>query len=237
MKRKAHTRRGPAAAPDTELIAVLLGDRTPSAALRQWLGTDEGRRELEAHRQALAALHGLYDRVRPPAQRGTVYYSTLATPIGRVLVAVNDSGLVRVSFREREVAFVARLRAELRAEVMRSPERTARIVHQLRAYFAGHRRRFDIAVDLSNLTPFHRRVLMACAEVPSGRVVSYGEIARRIGQPRGSRAVGQALGRNPVPIVIPCHRIVAAGGIGGYGGGLTIKRKLLRIEGALAAVG
>ncbi|TMB00237.1 MAG: MGMT family protein [Deltaproteobacteria bacterium] len=79
---------------------------------------------------------------------------------------------------------------------------------------------------------------MAAAEVPAGQVVSYGEIARRIGQPQGSRAVGQALGRNPVPIVIPCHRVIAAGGrIGGYGGGLGIKRKLLRLEGARLATG
>jgi methylated-DNA-[protein]-cysteine S-methyltransferase len=84
------------------------------------------------------------------------------------------------------------------------------------------------------VTPFQRRVLMAAAGVPAGKVVSYGEIARRIGQPHGSRAVGQALGQNHL-IVIPCHRIIAAGGkIGGYGGGLARKRKLLRLEGALA---
>ena len=100
------------------------------------------------------------------------------------------------------------------------------------------RARFDLRLDLSELTPFHRRVLLAAAEVPAGKVVSYGEIARRIGRPAGSRAVGQALGRNPVPIVIPCHRVVAAGGqLGGYTGGLDIKRKLLRLEGALAATG
>ena len=74
--------------------------------------------------------------------------------------------------------------------------------------------------------------------MPAGQVVSYGEIARRIGRPRGSRAVGQALGRNPIPIVIPCHRVVAAGGrLGGYTGGLAIKKKLLRLEGTLAATG
>jgi methylated-DNA-[protein]-cysteine S-methyltransferase len=221
--------------PRDELIAVLLGDQPPSARLRRWLRTPEGRRERAAHRQALAALHRLYGEARVAPVRRAVYYSTLATPIGRVLVAVGDAGLVRVSFREREASFVARLRAQLRADVVRSPARTARIVHQLRAYFAGQRRRFDVQVDLSRLTPFHRHVLMATAAVPPGRVVSYGEIARRIGRPHGSRAVGQALGRNPVPIVIPCHRIVAAGGLGGYGGGLAIKRKLLRLEGALGA--
>ena len=121
---------------------------------------------------------------------------------------------------------------------MRSAARTADIVHQLRAYFTGERRTFDVRLDLRHVSPFQRRVLMAAASVPPGQVVSYGEIARRIGQPRGSRAVGQALGHNPIPIVIPCHRVIAAGGrIGGYGGGLPTKRKLLRLEGALAATG
>ena len=123
-------------------------------------------------------------------------------------------------------------------EVLPSPAKTARIVHQLRAYFAGERRRFDIEIDFRHVTSFQRRVLLAATQVPAGQVVSYGEIARRIGRPGGSRAVGQALGHNPVPIVVPCHRVVAAGGaLGGYTGGLDIKRKLLRIEGALAATG
>ncbi len=219
---------------DEELIAMLLGDTRPSAALERWLTTGDGRRERAAYRQALGALDELYrDRPRP-----TVYYTSVRTPIGRVLVAATEAGLVRVSFRRSEAAFAAELRARLDADVVRSPARTAEIVHQLRAYFAGERRRFDVQVDLRHLTPFHCRVLMAAAEVPAGQVVSYGEIARRIGQPGGSRAVGQALGHNPVPIVIPCHRVVASGGgLGGYTGGLEIKKKLLRIEGVLAASG
>jgi len=140
--------------------------------------------------------------------------------------------------RHNNIVLDEELRRRLGAEVVRSPARTADIVHQLRAYFAGERRTFDVRVDLSRLTPFHQRVLLAAASVPAGQVVSYGEIARRIGQPRGSRAVGQALGRNPIPIVIPCHRVVASGGkLGGYTGGLAIKKKLLRIEGAVAAAG
>ena len=221
---------------DDELIALLLGDRRRSAALGRWLGTLEGRRELAAYRRTLGALEGLYGDAGDA--RHTIYYCALPTPIGRVFVAAGEAGLVRLSFRQSEASFVAELRRRLGADVVRSPARTADIVHQLRAYFAGERRSFDVRLDLRHTTPFQRRVLLAAARVPDGQVVSYGEIARRIGQPHGSRAVGQALKHNPVPIVIPCHRVIAAGGrIGGYGGGLGIKRKLLRLEGALAAAG
>ena len=223
---------------DDALIAMLLGDVEPSAALARWLESEEGRRELAAYRRTLGALRKLYGDVRTPAPRRVVHYCSLRSPFGRVLVAATEEGLVRVSFRCSEASFVAELRRGLAAEPVRSAARTADIVHQLRAYFAGERRTFDVRLDLGDVTPFQRRVLMAAASVPAGQVVSYGEIARRIGQPRGSRAVGQALGHNPIPIVIPCHRVVAAGGrIGGYTGGLGVKRKLLRIEGALAAVG
>ena len=221
---------------DDELIALLLGDRRRSAALGRRLGTLEGRRELAAYRRTLGALEGLYGDAGDA--RHTIYYCALPTPIGRVFVAAGEAGLVRLSFRQSEASFVAELGRRLAADVVRSPARTADIVHQLRAYFAGERRSFDVRLDLRHTTPFQRRVLLAAARVPAGQVVSYGEIARRIGQPQGSRAVGQALGQNPVPIVIPCHRVIAAGGrIGGYTGGLGIKRKLLRLEGALAAAG
>jgi methylated-DNA-[protein]-cysteine S-methyltransferase len=221
---------------DDELIAFVLGDRQRSPALARWLGTLDGRRELRAWRRTLEALEQLYGDAGA-APQPVLHYCGIRTPIGRVFVAASEAGLVRVSFRQSEAAFVAELRQRLGADPIRSPARTADIVHQLRAYFAGERRRFDVRLDLRHITPFQRRVLMAAARVPAGQVVSYGEIARRIGQPRGSRAVGQALGHNPIPIVIPCHRVIGAGGrIGGYTGGLGIKRKLLRLEGALAAV-
>ena len=223
---------------DTELIAAVLGDRRPGPELARWLATVEGRRELVAHRRALSALRELYGaRTLAPGQpAAAVHWTSLAAPIGRVLVAVGHAGLVRVRFRQSEAAFVAELERELGVRAVRSPAETADVVRQLRAYFAGRRRRFDVPVDLSHVTPFVRRVLTATMKVPAGNLVSYGDIARRIGQPKGSRAVGQALGRNPIPNVIPCHRVIAAGGhIGGYTGGLAIKRRLLRLEGSLAA--
>jgi len=218
------------------LIAMLLGDAPASPALERWLATDAGRRELAAYRRTLGALERMVGSSTTGSRQ--VYYCAVRSPIGRLFIAASDAGLVRVSFPQSERAFVESLRRTLGVVPVRSRERTANIVHQLRAYFAGERRVFDMQLDLSGVSPFQRAVLLAAANVPAGQVVSYGEIARRIGQPGGSRAVGQALGRNPIPIVIPCHRVIAAGGrIGGYGGGLARKRRLLRLEGALAMGG
>jgi methylated-DNA-[protein]-cysteine S-methyltransferase len=226
------------------LVGMLLGDAPASPALTRWLATEPGRRELAAYRRALGALDRLHGAPARAASLSAapVYYCAVRSPIGRVFVAASDAGLVRVSFRQSEPAFVAALRRALGIAPIRSRSHTADVVHQLRAYFAGERRAFDLRLDLTGVSPFQRAVLMAAASVPAGQVVSYGEIARRIGRPGGSRAVGQALGRNPIPIVIPCHRVVASGGrIGGYArglaGGLAIKRRLLRLEGARAATG
>lgn len=229
-----------------ELIALLLGDGVPSPRTRHWLGTVEGRREIGAYRRTLRALDRLGMVTAGAAKRTAggrarfathpVYYTALNTPIGRVFAASSGYGLVRVSFRRAEPAFVAELRRRLSSDVIKSDARMAGVVTQLRQYFAGRRPRVDVPVDLRALTPFQRRVLCATRRVPPGRVVSYGEIARRIGTPKASRAVGQALGHNPVPIVIPCHRIVAGGGtLGGYTGGLAIKKRLLAIEGLRVA--
>src|SRR5262249_25569701 len=180
----------------------------------------------------------IYGAIRAPRPRPTAYYCAISSPIGRVLVAATEAGLVRVSFRSSEASFVTELRERHAFDVIPSPAKTAGIVHQLRAYFDGERRRFDIQIDFRHVSAFQRRGLLAAAPVPVGQGGSDGEIARRIGRPGGSRAVGQALGHNPVPIVIPCHRVIAAGGmLGGYTGGLEIKKKLLRIEGALAETG
>jgi len=116
----------------------------------------------------------------------------------------------------------------------------ARAEREIREYLAGRRRRFTVPLDLSGLSPFHRRVLQATRRIPYGRTATYGDLARRVGRPRAARAVGQAMARNPVPLVVPCHRVVAAGGglggfgggLGGFSGGLALKRRLLALEGA-----
>jgi methylated-DNA-[protein]-cysteine S-methyltransferase len=101
---------------------------------------------------------------------------------------------------------------------------------QLEEYFAGERTVFDVPMALDG-TPFQREVWGELTRIPYGQTISYGELARRVGRPKGPRAVGQANGRNPIPIIVPCHRVVAGNGLGGYGGGLPVKRALLAVEG------
>jgi methylated-DNA-[protein]-cysteine S-methyltransferase len=105
---------------------------------------------------------------------------------------------------------------------------------ELDEYFGGRRRAFELALDWSLVGPFGRRVLRVTSEIPYGGVLSYAEVAADAGSPRGYRATGNALGANPIPIVVPCHRVLRSGGsLGGYGGGLERKRFLLELEGAL----
>ena len=220
---------------DDALVAFMLGDAGATPELDKWLQTTAGRRERAAYTAALDAFDGLYRGIPDAAARGTVYYDTMRSPVGPLLVAGTDEGLLRIVFTDSETALREDLaRRGVARPLVRSPERLAAAAAQLEDYFAGRRRAFDLRADLRLVTPFQRRVLEATGAIPAGSVSTYGEIARGIGQPRASRAVGQALGHNPVPIVIPCHRVLGGGGgIGGYTGGLEIKRKLLEIEGVL----
>jgi methylated-DNA-[protein]-cysteine S-methyltransferase len=109
-------------------------------------------------------------------------------------------------------------------------------VTQLEEYFAGERAEFDIPMAFDG-TDFQRRVWTELCRIPYGETISYGELACRVGRPRGPRAVGQANGKNPIPIIVPCHRVVASDGIGGYGGGLPMKRALLAVEGIVPQPG
>ncbi|HET7045776.1 MAG TPA: methylated-DNA--[protein]-cysteine S-methyltransferase [Gaiellaceae bacterium] len=155
-------------------------------------------------------------------------YDLVDSPVGTLLVAATDRGLCRIAYTPDPDA----LAAALGPRVLRVPSRLAPARRQLDEYFAGERRVFDLPVDL-RVPAFQRDVLRELARVPFGALATYGELARRIGKPRAARAVGGALNRNPVPIVLPCHRVVGArGALVGYAGGLDRKRTLLALEGA-----
>ncbi len=183
------------------------------------------------------ALANLRDQVQ--GWQPQLWYGTLAeSPVGALQVAVSGLGVVAVEFGTNEARFVERLRQAFGVQPHRSSERAGPAVQQLEEYVAGKRKAFELPVDLGGCSDFQRKVLQAATEVPRGRLATYGEIAARIGAPRAARAVGQALARNPVPIIVPCHRVVASdGSLTGYSGGAGVetKAKLLRLEGAAVA--
>lgn len=153
------------------------------------------------------------------------------TPIGPLFLAAGDQGLIRISYQDSQSAFLGEF--DRRARLVEDPDALAPYRRQLSEYFTGELDRFSLPLDLSRLTDFQSRVLTTIARIPAGAVWSYRQVAEAIGKPKAARAVGQALGSNPLPIVLPCHRVIASDGtLGGYAGGLPIKRKLLKLEGA-----
>jgi methylated-DNA-[protein]-cysteine S-methyltransferase len=164
-----------------------------------------------------------------------VAYGTVESPIGELLVATTEKGLVRISFpTETEGIVLDELSRRLSPRVVRSPKKVAPVARELAEYFAGRRKRFDVPLDWSLVGPYARRVLRATAKIPFGKVSTYREVATAAGNPAASRAAGNALGSNPIPVVVPCHRVLrTGGGLGGYGGGLDVKELLLRLEGVL----
>ena len=165
-----------------------------------------------------------------------VAYGTVDTPVGSVIVAATDRGLVRVALPDQELDVVlSQLAEQVSPRVMAFPGRLDEVRRELDEYFEGERQRFELPLDWRLSHPgFYRRVLRATAKVPFGKVITYTEAAERAGSPRAFRAAGSALGSNPIPIVVPCHRVVRSGGeIGNYGGGPEMKRFLLELERAL----
>lgn len=165
-----------------------------------------------------------------------VAWATLDSPIGKTSVAATAAGVVAVALPNKDLdEFVARLAESISPRVVEAPARLDRARRELTEYFEGTRR--DFAIDLDwQLVPggFYSKVLRETARLGFGEVLTYGEIAGKAGNARAHRAAGTALGVNPLPIVVPCHRIVRAGGDpGNYGGGPELKRWLLRLEGAL----
>lgn len=184
-----------------------------------------------------AALRRSRARVRRwfASQAPLIGWGAIDSPLGAVFVAATERGLCAVDFGRSESEFFEKLDPRARLE-KNSPE-VKRALEQLRAYFSGARFNFDLPVDLSSLTPFQRAVLKTACRIVPGQVRTYHQVAKEMGRPKSSRPVGQALARNPVPIVIPCHRVIASDGtLGGYSGGsgLEAKRWLLRLEGALS---
>jgi methylated-DNA-[protein]-cysteine S-methyltransferase len=164
-----------------------------------------------------------------------VSYTRADSPFGPLLIAASRRGLVRLAFPEEEVDDVLeRLARRLSPRIVEASAPLDPVRRQLDEYFSGGRRAFELELDWSLSSRFARKILGVTAAIPYGGVSSYALVAARIGHPRASRAAGNALGSNPIPIVVPCHRVLRSGGaLGGYGGGLHRKRFLLELEGAL----
>ena len=176
----------------------------------------------------VTASRRMFDRAGCSAIR----FTSLETPVGSVFIGVTDAGVCDVSLSEASEQSYRTTLLRRAPEVRRDDVGLVAVAHQVQAYFSGTLTRFELPLDLRHVTPFTVRVLRETRKFQFGQLTSYGALAARIGSPGSSRAVGGALGRNPVPIIIPCHRVIGAdGGIGGFTGGLRAKRVLLGLEG------
>jgi methylated-DNA-[protein]-cysteine S-methyltransferase len=178
--------------------------------------------QLDSRFRAAALADGLLD----------VAYELSDTPLGTLLLAKTERGLCRIEYDPEPDRGVERLARTFGRRVLRTPGALDDARRQLDEYFDGRRRLFELDLDLGlATTPFSRRVLEELARVPYGEVTTYGTLAVQAGKPRAARAVGTVMNRNPIPIVLPCHRVVgASGSLVGYGGGLERKQTLLQLE-------
>jgi len=180
--------------------------------------------ELDRRFRDAAAARGLLDAA----------YDLVDTPLGTLLVATTERGLCRIVYDAEPDFEVERLAKAFGVRVLRSAGPIDAARRELDEYFDGKRQAFDLPVDVGLTADFNRRVLDELARVPYGEVVTYGQLAARAERPRAARAVGTVMNRNPIPIVLPCHRVIGANGsLTGYGGGLERKEMLLRLEGAI----
>ena len=166
-----------------------------------------------------------------------IYYDHIPeTIIGSVWLAASKVGLITIDFDLSELDFVKRIRKSLRISFAEDKSLLNPYFEQIKAYLEAAITDLNAAVDLSGCTPFQRKVLLSVKDIPYGQMITYAELAKRIGDPNALRAVGQALRRNPIPVAIPCHRVVHSDGtLGGYGGAIGSERKvkLLKLEGAI----
>jgi methylated-DNA-[protein]-cysteine S-methyltransferase len=166
-----------------------------------------------------------------------VTYARVDSPVGTLVAASTPRGLACLSYEDHDGgldAVLDRLAARLSPRIVEAPARLDDVRRQLDEFFDGRRQGFDVPVDWALTTGFTRRVLQATHAIPFGRVSTYREVAAEAGSPKATRAAGNALSANPIPIVVPCHRVLRTGGaLGGYTGGLDKKEALLRLEGVL----
>jgi methylated-DNA-[protein]-cysteine S-methyltransferase len=188
--------------------------------------SEERSRSAAAGLPDLAAADGLLD----------VAVGTMASPIGELMVAVTPRGLACIAFEGEEYRdeVLGRIAREISPRILPSTKGTDEWRHELDEYFAAKRTRFDLRIDRRLIHGIAREVLVQTSKIPYGEVSTYGKIAGEIGHPSAARAVGRALGSNPIPIVIPCHRVIGASGkLTGYAGGLDRKVRLLELEGSV----
>lgn len=215
---------------DEDVLAFVAGDLAESDELAMAVHLGECG-ECRDQAAEFTALHRTLDAC---SDDDVVRWHDFETPFGRTYAALTGTGLARISWRENEPdAFVGGLEKSFPGRPVIHERRGLEAAErQLAEYFAGSRKRFDLPVDLAAASEFDRRVLDVVRAIPFGGVRTYADIARGIGSPSAARAVGNAVGRNPAPIVVPCHRVVRSDGtLGGYsGGGVEYKRRLLAIE-------
>lgn len=187
-----------------------------------------------AHPDALTRLH---ERLEGAADRDgllDVAYTVVDSPVGPLLLAATPAGLVRVAYQiENHDRVLETLADRLSPRVLRAPRRLDAAARELDEYFVGSRRRFELPLDLSLSSGFRRLVQQHLPEIDYGHTETYGEVARLVGNPKAVRAVGTACATNPLPVVVPCHRVLRSdGSLGGYAGGLPAKTMLLNLESA-----
>ena len=162
-----------------------------------------------------------------------IAYATMDSPIGPLLLAATRRGLIRIGF-DHETKVLDDLADRVSPRILEHPTRLADAQKELEEYFGGRRDRFELPLDWALIGGFRRRILEVTARIPFGSVSTYQDVAGRAGRPQGARAAGQALGGNPLPVIIPCHRVLrSGGGLGGYAGGTDRKEFLLRLEGSI----
>jgi len=182
-------------------------------------------------------LRALRDRLVVGAESAGVLdvgYRTIDTPVGTLLLAATALGLIRVAFdREGLEAVLGSLADKVSPRILKAPKRLDNAARELDEYFAGRRRSFDLLLDLSLSKGFRRAVLGYLPGIRYGQTASYAAVAAAIGNPKAVRAVGTACATNPLPVVVPCHRVIRSDGqVGAYGGGAEAKKVLLELEGA-----